>query len=145
MLSPDEAHTFWNGTFSDAEKREIFHANGHGPVSLLFEWLPRDEVQIVGLNRYLLFDQLLYLPDDILALTDRMSMRHSLEVRGEDPPRVLGRELEESADHVLVSVPSLVVRHRVMIPSSRSTRRISQPSEYELKDGFSVRSILLIK
>jgi asparagine synthase (glutamine-hydrolysing) len=34
-----------------------------------------------SLNRALYCDTMLYLPDDILALTDRMSMYHSLEVR----------------------------------------------------------------
>ena len=34
-----------------------------------------------GLDRYLLFDQQCYLPDDILYKSDRMSMAHSLEVR----------------------------------------------------------------
>jgi asparagine synthase (glutamine-hydrolysing) len=47
-----------------------------------------------GLDRYLLFDQQCYLPDDILYKSDRMSMAHSLEVR---PPFLDHRLVEFAA------------------------------------------------
>ena len=78
-LHPDEAHFFWNGTFSTEQRKQIRRgANGNGLRALV------DELGIEGgsvLDRYLQVDQNYYLPDDILYKTDRMSMAHSLEVR----------------------------------------------------------------
>jgi asparagine synthase (glutamine-hydrolysing) len=78
-LHPDEAHFFWNGAFSNAQRKAIrIGSNGNGLRRL---------VDSLGLNvagavdRYLSVDQHYYLPDDILYKTDRMSMAHSLEVR----------------------------------------------------------------
>ena len=77
LLSADEAHCFWNGTFSEQEKREFFDAPEGARVAGLFSKLANGQ----GINRYLEFDQLHYLPDDILYKCDRMSMAHSVEVR----------------------------------------------------------------
>jgi asparagine synthase (glutamine-hydrolysing) len=79
FLDPDEAHFFWNGTFSSAERKRIRPGgNGSGLRMLV------DRLGIEGggtIDRYLRVDQAYYLPDDILYKTDRMSMAHSLEVR----------------------------------------------------------------
>src|SRR5262249_25378085 len=78
-LHPDEAHFFWNGTFSNEQRRQIrIGANGNG-LRALVERLGIGPGGIV--DRYLQVDQNYYLPDDILYKTDRMSMAHSLEVR----------------------------------------------------------------
>ena len=81
LLSPDEAHFYWNGTFSQAEQRELGLKSSTESLGGLCANLsglpPHSEI----LNRYLYVDQHYYLPDDILYKCDRMSMAHSLEVR----------------------------------------------------------------
>ncbi|HUI56711.1 MAG TPA: asparagine synthase (glutamine-hydrolyzing) [Bryobacteraceae bacterium] len=91
-LHPDEAHFFWNGAFSDEQRRRIRRgANGNG----LRKLVDRLEIPAGGVvDRYLEVDQNYYLPDDILYKTDRMSMAHSLEVR---PPFLDHRIVEFAA------------------------------------------------
>jgi asparagine synthase (glutamine-hydrolysing) len=91
-LHPDEAHFFWNGTFSPAQHRKICPGwNGAGLRGLV-DRLGLDSLGM--LERYLRVDQNYYLPDDILYKTDRMSMAHSLEVR---PPFLDHRIVEFAA------------------------------------------------
>jgi asparagine synthase (glutamine-hydrolysing) len=98
-LHPDEAHFFWNGTFSNAQRKWICPSSNGNGLRGMVKALPAARA---GLNRYLLVDQSYYLPDDILYKTDRMSMAHSLEVR---PPFL---------DHRLVEfAASLPVRFKI--------------------------------
>lgn len=76
LLSADEAHCYWNGSFSPEQKRDIARMSGSSDISSLFS-----NIAGAGLNRYLEFDTRFYLADDILYKSDRMSMAHSLEVR----------------------------------------------------------------
>ncbi len=84
LLPADEAHFYWNGTFSKVGHQEADFQD-------LVKRLP--DVPLETINRYLFVDQHYYLPDDILYKCDRMSMAHSLEVR----PPFLDHRLVEFA------------------------------------------------
>jgi asparagine synthase (glutamine-hydrolysing) len=88
LLPADEAHFFWNGACSAAQKSKLCPAATSRSAPLLPDAQPH------WLNRYLAADQLNYLPDDILYKTDRMSMAHALEVR---PPFLDHRIVEFAA------------------------------------------------
>jgi asparagine synthase (glutamine-hydrolysing) len=94
FLQPGEAHFFWNGTFSEIEKKKLHLRNGHPSVGSLLDHLPPQALHVGYLNRYLWLDQRYYLPDDILYKCDRMSMAHSVEVR---PPFLDHRIVEFAA------------------------------------------------
>jgi asparagine synthase (glutamine-hydrolysing) len=90
LLSPEAAHVFWNGTFSEAEKQRLFLFADPGPLAAVLDGMAGGP----GLQRYLDFDQRYYLPDDILYKVDRISMAHSLEVR---PPFLDSRIVDFAA------------------------------------------------
>jgi asparagine synthase (glutamine-hydrolysing) len=90
LMSPDESHIFWNGTFSEEEKAEFLLGADPAPMAKILQNMP----PISGIERYMRFDQQYYLPDDILYKADRMSMAHSLEVR---PPFLDHRIVEFAA------------------------------------------------
>jgi asparagine synthase (glutamine-hydrolysing) len=80
LMPPEQAHVYWNGTFSEAEKADLLRVPLPGSfrsvLTGLAERLPGD-----GFAPFLEFDQAYYLPDDILVKSDRMSMAHAVEVR----------------------------------------------------------------
>lgn len=93
LLPPDEAHLFWNGSFSQIQKIDLLPGlNGHH-LGRLGQQLPT-AADVGFVNRYMLLDQNYYLPDNILYKVDRMSMAHSLEVR---PPLLDHRIVEFAA------------------------------------------------
>ena len=91
-LHPDEAHFFWNGTFSPEQLRRIRPGTAGSGLRALVDKLDLAGAGLV--DRYLRVDQNYYLADDILYKTDRMSMAHSLEVR---PPFLDHRIVEFAA------------------------------------------------
>jgi asparagine synthase (glutamine-hydrolysing) len=133
FLNPGEAHLFWNGTFSEAEKKKLHLRNGHPSVGSLLDRLPAQSRNVGYLNRYLWLDQRYYLPDDILYKCDRMSMAHSLEVR---PPFLDHRIVEFAARlpenlKIRGGTLKLVLRHlmRDKLPAPVLTRK---------KEGFDI-------
>jgi asparagine synthase (glutamine-hydrolysing) len=121
LLPADEAHLFWNGVCSRAQKQALL---GAASGMELFDDLPAG-----GLNRYLALDQRLYLVEDILYKCDRMSMAHSLEVR----PPFLDHRIAEFAATLPESFKAgkLVLRElmRDKLPRAVTTRS---------KEGFDI-------
>ena len=76
-LSAEEAHIYWNGTFSEAEKVRIFRFASPAAVAGLLRQMPHDG----SLGRFLDFDLEYPLADSLLYKVDRMCMAHSIEAR----------------------------------------------------------------
>jgi len=133
LLPPDQAHLFWNGTFSESEKRGFYVAADHRPVQRLLDQVPLQSVVGGRLNRYLWFDQRYYLPDDILYKTDRMSMAHSLEVR----PPFLDHRIVEFAASLPEGLKISGLRQKYLL--KRLMRdKLPAPILHRKKEGFDI-------
>ena len=94
LMPRERAHVYWNGTFSDADKRAMLRGPESGALRNVLAELRSLSASGDGLSPYLWFDQKHYLQNDILMKTDCMSMAHSIEVR---PPFLDHRIVEFAA------------------------------------------------
>ena len=81
QMTPQRAHVYWNGTFSDEEKNALVRMplpQSLRTVICEMTGLPADSDDLAP---YTWWDQKYFLADDILVKSDRMSMAHSVEVR----------------------------------------------------------------
>ncbi|HEX4001143.1 MAG TPA: asparagine synthase (glutamine-hydrolyzing) [Candidatus Acidoferrales bacterium] len=110
LRDPEQAHVYWNGTFSAEQKGGL--VDGPFPTALdhilgdLREKLPGD-----GISPFLWFDQKYYLPGDILAKVDRMSMAHAVEAR----PPLLDHRLVEFAASLPAAMKVNGSRQKVLL------------------------------
>jgi asparagine synthase (glutamine-hydrolysing) len=94
LLSPGDAHVFWNGTFNGNEKQSLLRRRLGGSFHALMSEMDKLPESRDLLAPMLWFDQKYYLADDILVKSDRMSMAHAVEVR---PPFLDHRIVEFAA------------------------------------------------
>jgi asparagine synthase (glutamine-hydrolysing) len=133
LLSPGDAHVFWNGTFNGDQKqklvREVLPGSFHELLGEM-DKLPESRDLLAPM---LWFDQKYYLADDILVKSDRMSMAHAVEVR----PPFLDHRIVEFAATLPLELKIRGARQKLVL---RALRREKLPATIleGKKTGFDI-------
>jgi asparagine synthase (glutamine-hydrolysing) len=133
LLTPGDAHVFWNGTFNGKQKQSLLRTELPGSFRRLLgamDELPETDDVLAPM---LWFDQKYYLADDILVKSDRMSMAHAVEVR---PPFLDHRIVEFAA----TLPPELKIRGTQQKRVLAELRRDKLPAAllHGKKNGFDI-------
>jgi len=110
LMPPAEAHVYWNGTFSAAQKKSLLRIALPAALDGMLRDLP-EKLRVDELCAYMWFDQKYYLTDDILMKVDRMSMAHAVEAR----PPLLDHRLVEFAASLPASFKVQGSRQKVIL------------------------------
>ncbi|MGA8437365.1 MAG: asparagine synthase (glutamine-hydrolyzing) [Candidatus Sulfotelmatobacter sp.] len=111
QMSPERAHVYWNGTFSEVQKAALLRVAMPRALNRILGELRGRTSGADDLASYLWFDQRYFLPDDILNKADRMSMAQSLEVR----PPFLDHRIVEFAASLPASLKIRGSRQKVLL------------------------------
>ncbi len=111
LMTPERAHVYWNGTFSEGDKAALVRTKLPPSLSRILDALRDRSRGQDDLAPFLWFDQGYFLPDDILNKADRMSMAHSLEVR----PPFLDHRIVEFAATLPASLKIQGSRQKVLL------------------------------
>ncbi len=117
LMPPEQAHVYWNGTFSEAEKAALLRVPLPGTFANLLTGL-KGSLPGDGVAPFLEFDQEYYLPDDILVKSDRMSMAHAVEVR----PPFLDHRIVEFASTLPTDLKIRGARQKYLLKELMKTR-----------------------
>ncbi len=134
LMTPQRGHVYWNGTFSDPEKRRLVSDELPQTLDQILAEL-RTQLGRNGsdLNAYLWFDQKYYLPDDILVKSDRISMAHSVEVR----PPFLDHRIVEFASRIPASL-KISGSHQKVVLQQLMKDKLPQSVLQRPKVGFDI-------
>ena len=144
LMPPDQAHVYWNGTFSEAQKAALLGSPVPHALDRILGGLRDRFPGSDGLAPYLWFDQKYFLPDDILMKVDRMSMAHAVEVR---PPFLDHRIVEFAASlpasfKIRGSRQKFILKElmRGKLPRVRAAKKEDSDSTFPPTNGFEGRS-----
>lgn len=133
LLTAEQAHVYWNGTFSAEEARSLTAIALPRSFESVLAEMRNSSATPDGYSPYLSWDQKYYLADDILNKVDRMSMAHSLEVR----PPFLDHRVVEFAATLPASIKIQGARQKVILKELMK-KRLPQKILTRKKTGFDI-------